>query len=160
VDTALHEFGHALFDLLHLPVFGREEDAADQVAAVIALHLGREQARRQLGGVAYAYFTEAKGEKPSTLQRFANEHGTPAPRFYNVLCIAYGADPKNLGDLVTKGYLPQERAEGCDGEYRQAIFAFNTLIGPHIDRKRARAIFRRQWLPDPATRIHRPPATR
>src|SRR5262245_19079805 len=30
-DTALHEFGHALFDTLNLPVLGREEDAADQV---------------------------------------------------------------------------------------------------------------------------------
>ena len=33
VDTGLHEFGHALFDMLQLPVLGREEDAADQVSA-------------------------------------------------------------------------------------------------------------------------------
>src|SRR3954451_9754464 len=32
-DTSLHEFGHALFDMLNIPVFGREEDAADQVAS-------------------------------------------------------------------------------------------------------------------------------
>jgi hypothetical protein len=32
-DTCLHEFGHALFDMLRVPVFGREEDAADQVSA-------------------------------------------------------------------------------------------------------------------------------
>jgi Putative metallopeptidase len=32
-DTSLHEFAHALFEMLRLPVLGREEDAADQVSA-------------------------------------------------------------------------------------------------------------------------------
>jgi hypothetical protein len=101
-DTTLHEFGHAIFEILSVPVFGREEDAADQVAAYIVLQLGKDQARRQIVGVAYAYMTEAKAEAKTTpkLERFANEHGTPAQRFYNVLCIAYGADPKAFGDLV------------------------------------------------------------
>ena len=29
IDTLLHESGHAIFDLLEIPVMGREEDAAD-----------------------------------------------------------------------------------------------------------------------------------
>ena len=29
LDTVLHEFAHALFDYLDIPVLGREEDAAD-----------------------------------------------------------------------------------------------------------------------------------
>src|SRR5262249_24602355 len=45
-DTCLHEFGHALFDMLRLPVLGREEDAADQVSAYIQLQLGEDEARR------------------------------------------------------------------------------------------------------------------
>jgi len=28
-DLFLHELGHAVFDLLKIPVLGREEDAAD-----------------------------------------------------------------------------------------------------------------------------------
>jgi hypothetical protein len=116
-DTALHEFGHAIFEIYKLPVFGREEDAADQVAAYIELQLGKDQARRLIGGVAYAYFTEAKAEaKTPKLERFANEHATPAQRLYNVMCIAYGADPKLFGDVVAKGHLPKERAEGCADE--------------------------------------------
>jgi len=31
LDTFFHEAGHAIFDLFKLPVFGSEEDAADQV---------------------------------------------------------------------------------------------------------------------------------
>ncbi|MGI9294371.1 MAG: DUF4344 domain-containing metallopeptidase [Pseudomonadales bacterium] len=49
------------------------------------------------------------------------------------LCIAYGADPKLFSDLVTNGYLPKRRTEGCEGEYQQAQYAFETFIGPHID---------------------------
>ena len=34
-EITLHEVGHALFDMLNLPVLGREEDAADQVNSLI-----------------------------------------------------------------------------------------------------------------------------
>jgi len=158
-DTALHEFGHAIFEIYKLPVFGREEDAADQVAAYIELQLGKDQARRLIGGVAYAYFTEAKAEtKTPKLERFANEHATPAQRLYNVMCIAYGADPKLFGDVVAKGHLPKERAEGCADEYRQAAFAFETLIGPHLDRKLAQKVLRKSWLPAPKAKLSSRPS--
>lgn len=159
-DTTLHEFGHAIFEILQIPVFGREEDGADQVAAYIALQLGKDQARRQIAGVAYAYMTEAKAEAKTTpkLERFANEHGTPAQRFYNVLCVAYGADPKLFGDLVEKGYLPKDRSEGCEAEYQQAAFAFQKLLGPHIDRRLAKKVLNKSWLPPPTARMSYRPA--
>ena len=42
---------------------------------------------------------------------FVDEHGTPAQRLYNLLCIAYGSDKELFADVVEKGYLPKERAE-------------------------------------------------
>lgn len=54
-EVSMHEFGHALFDMLELPVFGREEDAADQLAAYILLQFGKSEARRLITGTAYAY---------------------------------------------------------------------------------------------------------
>jgi hypothetical protein len=161
-DTVLHEFAHAIFDLLKLPVFGREEDAADQVASYIALHLGKEQARRQIGGIAYAYVTEATADKaPPKLQDFANEHGTPAQRYYNVLCIAYGADPEYFGQFVEKGYLPKDRAEGCADEFKQVQRAFEKLIAPHLDQRLAQKILSKSWLPDRSNPVPgRPGGTR
>ena len=35
IDAIFHEMGHALFDILNIPVFGREEDAADQLLSLI-----------------------------------------------------------------------------------------------------------------------------
>jgi Putative metallopeptidase len=153
-DTCLHEFAHALFDMLQIPVLGREEDAADQVAAYIALQLGRDEARRHIGGTAHAFLAEAKAATtPPTLEQFANEHGTPAQRFYNVLCIAYGADPEFFGGMVAKGYLPKTRAENCAAEYKQAAFAFNRLLGPHIDQRLASKVLKKSWLPEPTRRV-------
>jgi Putative metallopeptidase len=146
-DTCLHEFAHALFEMLQVPVLGREEDAADQVSAYIMLHLGKVEARRLIGGVAYAYKTEAVTATTSpAMTRFADVHGTPAQRFYNVLCIAYGADKQLFGYVVERGYLPNERAEDCEAEYRQAARAYEKLIGPHVDRGRAKKVFDRSWL--------------
>jgi hypothetical protein len=146
-DTSLHEFAHALFEMLRLPVLGREEDAADQVSAYIMLQLGKVEVRRLIGGVAYAYKTEAEAAtKPPTMTRFADVHGTPAQRFYNVLCIAYGADKQLFGDIVEKGYLPKDRAEDCKDEYRQVAYAYEKLIGPHVDRARAKKVFDKRWL--------------
>ena len=42
VQFILHEAGHAVFDLLNIPIFGREEDAADQFAAYITLQAGKK----------------------------------------------------------------------------------------------------------------------
>ena len=54
----------ALFDMLKLPVLGREEDAADQVAAYINLQFGKAEARRLIMGTAYAYANEAEHAAP------------------------------------------------------------------------------------------------
>jgi hypothetical protein len=145
VEVFLHEVGHAVFDYLKVPLFGREEDAADQFAAFILLRFGKEDARRLIGGVAHAYQTEAS--VPSTKKNpFADEHGLPAQRLYNTLCTAYGADPKLFADLVEKKYLPEERAEGCDAEYAQIKLAMTKLIFPYIDKARAKQVLAKRWL--------------
>ena len=51
----LHETGHAVFDILKVPVFGREEDAADLFSAYIMLQFGKEDAHRLILGSAYQY---------------------------------------------------------------------------------------------------------
>jgi hypothetical protein len=148
-EVSLHEFAHALFDMLELPVFGREEDAADQVAAYTLLQFGETEARRLIAGTAYAYhMDETKIDPCRSMEDYASEHGTPAQRFFNVLCIAYGADTKLFGDIVSKGYLPKTRAEFCEEEYEQVQDAVDLLIIPHIDLDFADKIMGDPWLPE------------
>jgi len=148
-EATLHEFGHALFDMLELPVFGREEDAADQLAAYILLQFGEAETRRLITGTAYAYqIDEKRTGQHRTLEDYADEHGTAAQRFYNILCIAYGANAKLFGDIVSKGYLPQWRAEYCYEEYEQVQEAFEKLVLPHVDLDLAEEIMG-TWLLKP-----------
>ncbi|WP_448204935.1 DUF4344 domain-containing metallopeptidase [Azospirillum sp. sgz302134] len=135
LEVVLHELAHAIFDLKKIPILGREEDAADQVAAYALLRIGKDEARRVIASVAVMYASEAK-DAPPDLKDFANEHSLPAQRFYNLLCIAYGADRRTFGDFVEKGYLPAERAALCEEEYRQVKFAFERLVAPHLKEAR------------------------
>ena len=145
LEVFLHEFGHAVFDYLSVPILGREEDAADQFAAYLLLQFAKSDARRLMVGVAYSYNIDAS--QPSTKTNpFADEHGLPAQRFYNVLCMAYGADSRLFVELVEKGYLPKERAEGCADEYAQVAFAMKKLIRPYVDQKQAKRVRAKQWL--------------
>ena len=92
-DTVLHEFGHAIFEILKIPVFGREEDAADQVAAYIALQLGKDEARRLIGGTANAYMTEAKASDDAEHAASSTPTSTARPRSASTTCCASPTAP-------------------------------------------------------------------
>jgi hypothetical protein len=53
----------------------------------------------------------------------------------NLLCIAYGSDKNPFADIVKQGYLPEDRAEICEDEYRQVEFAARTLDRSQQGRK-------------------------
>lgn len=152
-DTVLHEFAHALFDYLDVPVFGREEDAADAVSAYIYLNLGKDEARRLIMGTTYAYMLEVVDTDPPTMEEYADEQSTSEQRAFNLLCIAYGADPELFEDVVKMGGLPDFRVAICEEEYELIAYAYETLIGPHIDPDLARKVFDRAWLPETSSRI-------
>jgi len=153
VDTVLHEFAHALFDNLGIPVLGREEDAADQLSAYIYLQLGDDEAHRLIMGTVYAYLLEVQDTDAPSMEEFADEHSTSEQRAFNLLCIAYGADPELFKGVPALGGLPQERVDICEEEYELISFAYQTLIGPHIDPELAKKVFDRTWLPEKTSRM-------
>jgi Putative metallopeptidase len=143
-----HEFGHAMFDLLQVPSFGSAEDAADEFSTFMMLHLGKDDARRLISGAAYSYRNAVQDSAAIVpLQAFSDMHGMPAQRFFNLLCIAYGADPTTFSYVVEEKFLPEERARDCKREYDEVAFAFNKLIGPHLDQELVQRTLQRDWLP-------------
>jgi hypothetical protein len=146
VDVLLHEVAHAIFDLLKVPLFGREEDAADQLAAFILLQFGNDVARRTIVGAALLFRQMSIDQVPGTAD-YASVHGLPAQRFINVLCIAYGAHPDLFADFVKQGFLPVTRIGYCRWEYQQILHAFRTLIAPHVDPVLQAKVKGREWLP-------------
>jgi uncharacterized membrane protein YhaH (DUF805 family) len=145
VQVALHEVGHAVFDMLQVPIFGREEDAADQIAAFVMLNFGKDFASRALTGSAEMWRAM---DAPLSHTAFADEHGTALQRYYNLLCITYGGQPDTFKDLVETGVLPKERASRCGREYEQVKFAFTQTVWPHVDQdllKKVQAVDWAKW---------------
>jgi hypothetical protein len=127
----LHEFGHAIVNLYDLPIFGHEEDVADQLAAYMIMKLDKPEAKRLISGSAFMLAGYAMQEKVGA-EALAGDHPLAAQRFYSVVCLAYGKDPANFRLVDKLKILPKERAELCPVEYQQVDHAFRTLVAPHL----------------------------
>jgi len=151
VEEVLHDVALAVFDNLQIPVWGRPEDAADNVAAFIMLQFGTDVAQTTIMGTAYFLWWAGKNAQ-YTEGSVADIRPPVRQRYYNILCIAYGADPVkfsvvqafNRNQLDTD--LPNDRATGCqkryagshagqyEGDYEKLAAAFKTLIlDPYVD---------------------------
>lgn len=140
VGVLLHEGGHAVSNLLRLPVLGREEDTADQIAAFIMLQFGPDIARTLVRGEASGW-----NQRQRTQSRFWGIHSTALQRQHAVLCLAYGMDPQRFEDFVKIGWLPKQRVANCAVEYKRVQHAFRETILPHIDVALAKRVVERRW---------------
>jgi hypothetical protein len=148
IDVFLHELGHALVEVLDIPFFGREEEAADYIGTYILLHFGKDDARRLILGASIVAGDEARenqGKAPE-LRLMADTHDLPAQRYFNRWCMAYGADPALFADAISTGMLPEDRAKRCRYEYQTNDFAFTTLVKPYIDETIRQKVLARTWF--------------
>jgi len=125
--TTMHEVGHALVNVLDLPITGREEDAVDQLAALILVDGAEDGDEAAINGVRGL---PEDGQMDDLA--FADEHALNGQRFYNVLCLVYGQDPDAWADWTRDGTLPEWRAGRCPAEYEQTRAAWQKLLGPHL----------------------------
>lgn len=124
---AFHELGHALVDLFDLPLLGREEDAADQIAAYLILTGPDASSRQHAVEGALLFFRSTRGR--FTLEELAGEHGLAQQRQVNVACWAYGSDPEVFGWAPEAGRLTPERAAQCAREYKKLDSTMRRVFG-------------------------------
>jgi hypothetical protein len=147
VGVLIHEVGHAVFDMFNVPVFGREEDAADEMAAFLAVQFNKQVAHTVTRGFAFLWRAAGRmGGEPKDWADYSDEHGASQQRYYNVLCMGYGADPQLFKDFIDKGWLPKERAAGCAAEYQQVRQAFAKTVLPFINQSLIKKVQETDWL--------------
>jgi hypothetical protein len=130
--VALHETGHAVFDIQEIPRLGREEDAADMVAGFVMLQFGSDVARVMIKGM-FNVTHNWEAESPDlSVAALADTHSLALQRGYAILCLAYGKEPETFKDLA-QAWLPAARQPHCAQEYRQAENAFRKTILPDVD---------------------------
>lgn len=129
--TFFHELGHAVIDQYALPITGNEEDAVDNFAAIALLDVYGDD----LGALSgmFQFEMEAVDEQQALEDlAFWDEHSLSSQRFYNTACLVYGSDPEGFSFIVEEGYLPEDRADGCEDEYIQKSEAWWTLMEPYF----------------------------
>ncbi|HLC81504.1 MAG TPA: DUF4344 domain-containing metallopeptidase [Candidatus Nanoarchaeia archaeon] len=125
-----HELGHALADIHDLPLTGREEDAVDQLSAMILIGAGGEGEEAVLRGAAWFLLRAENTDLDESA--FADEHALDAQRFYNLACWVYGNNPKTHSYLVEDGYLPEERAIRCENEFTKISNSWDQILAPYL----------------------------
>ncbi len=132
LHTFYHELGHALIDILDLPITGKEEDAVDQLSTFI-LADGTDEGEAAILSSARMFLIEHEQEDTDLEDLpFWDEHSLNAQRFYNLICWLYGHDEKKYQSFVKEGMLPEERAERCGQEFEQLSKAWSRLLAPHF----------------------------
>lgn len=122
LSVLYHELGHAIIDLVQLPVFGQEEDAADVASILLINELFDEATATEIaydsafGFLGEARTTEQDGQDPA----WWDLHGPDLQRYYNLVCLFAGANIDERSDIAGELGLPQDRLDTCEEEFTLA----------------------------------------
>ena len=139
IQVALHETGHAIFDIQGIPRLGREEDAADEISGLVMLQFGKSVARTVIKGTINVWHHMQGRYGFSERASLGAVHSISIERAINYLCLAYGQDPDSFEDLARQ-WLPEQRKANCKYEYQQALSAFKKTVLPFVDMDQLRKV--------------------
>jgi hypothetical protein len=125
-----HEAAHALIDVMMLPVLGREEDAADTLSVLLIDTLWEEDSAQSIlydAALAFLLYSEEADQSGAGLA-FWGQHALDRQRYYNLICLFYGADPETRAGLAEDLGLPAPRRESCPEEYELAADSWAAML--------------------------------
>lgn len=128
--TIFHEIGHALTDILQLPVVGREEDAVDALASLLMLPEDPDVCSDSMiidaadGWLFSAMRAEAEDEPVD----FFDEHGLDEQRFAATACLITGSDPEGFADYAADLDMDEDRIDYCAENFDNTAFGWLTLL--------------------------------
>lgn len=113
-----------------MPIYGQEEDAADNASVLLIDSLfDEEDAVWIAAGAAEGYLLAAVDMEDADEEvPYWDNHGPDLQRYYNIACLIYGADPDGRESLLEDMELPEERAEYCAEEFDQAHDAWAPVL--------------------------------
>lgn len=143
IQAALHETAYAIFDVLDIPIWGREYDAADRLAALIMMQFGDDvSSTAMLWTIQLFHWSDQKW----TGSDFASDVSPEFQRFYNFACVAAAANYLDFGGLIENKFIPEYRARQCNSEYQEIRKAFNLRIMPYVDPEQLIKLRTKRWL--------------
>lgn len=125
-----HEVAHLLFDQLQLPILGKEEDAADNMATWILLNKRNADADKALADAAQGWILsgiayDSGGEESD----YAASHSLDKQRAYQIVCLMVGSDDTAFRPIANEYRMDSERQETCYYDYETVDRSLQGLLG-------------------------------
>ena len=116
-----------------LPTTGNEADINDQFASYMILEFtdNVDLSTNTIFNYAYLLFNIDNSELMTDPNYFAIPP-TSEQRAYNITCHVYGKDSENWQFLIENEWLPQDRANYCEIEYSDIVYAWDVLLENYI----------------------------
>jgi hypothetical protein len=128
----VHETAHAMIGEMGIPVLGREEDAADALATIVAVKMQDAFADRVVINAARGWFLGDQRDRregiPST---YYDEHGMDLQRAYGIVCLMVGGQPEKFESLANEVKLPERRQASCQDDFSNASWSWDQALKSH-----------------------------
>jgi hypothetical protein len=125
-----HAVAHAMVDELDLPTPNGEEQAVDELMALLLIHQGPEYGTLMVGGMKALHAADAAWAQWA----YATAHGLGPERFETIACLAYGANPRYFGAYREQGLVSAERAPRCAAAYQRVFSGMGQRLSRHMAR--------------------------
>jgi hypothetical protein len=127
--TLYHETGHLLIDKLRLPVLGKEEDAADNIATWMLLEKGTPDANLTLEDAADGWVLTGQSYGDIfTEDDHASGYSPDRQRAMQIVCLMVGADGSAFRKIANAYNIPQERQSTCLFDYELINRSMEALL--------------------------------
>jgi hypothetical protein len=128
-----HELAHVLIAEMHLPLLGREEDAADTYAAIRLLNIGTSFSQHELAEAAQGWFlNDRRDQETAEKPLYYDEHNLNQQRAYQILCLMVGSDPDKFKGLADQMRMPETRQRTCKRDFAKTSEAWQTVLKPWL----------------------------
>lgn len=130
-----HEIGHLLIGELNIPILGREEDAADNLATLLLLSAETVEADSALIDAADGWFLShsVNAHLPYEDDEFFDVHSLDVQRAFQILCLMAGADQQVFGKVAEQFGLTRRRQSSCAFDFEQTSASWNRVLEPYVN---------------------------
>lgn len=125
-----HEVAHLIFDQLELPILGREEDAADNMATWTLLNRRTAATERALADAAQGWILSGIAyDSGGDDSDYAAGHSLDKQRAYQIVCLMVGMDETAFRPIANEYRMDRDRQDSCYWDYETVDRAFKKLLG-------------------------------
>jgi len=129
--TFYHELGHALVDLLNIPVLGKEEDAVDDFGVIMLIFTNEDGEERAISA-AELFFMEGLEVEEFSSEDLMDEHSLDDQRGYRSLSLVYGSDPENYENIAEDLNMDEDMRIMSQEMFEQQSINWLRLLKPHL----------------------------